>query len=78
MNTHDPVNHPKHYNSSPAKCECGKRIECIEVAQHMTFNLGNVIKYCWRAGEKGDAIEDLRKARTYLDYEIARLEKLGK
>ena len=71
----DPVNHPKHYNSSPAKCECGRRIECIDIAQHMSFALGNVQKYIWRAGEKGDKIEDLKKARWYLDREIARLSK---
>ena len=71
----DPVNHPKHYNSSPAKFECGRRIECIDIAQHMSFALGNVQKYIWRAGHKGSTIEDLKKARWYLDREIARLSK---
>jgi hypothetical protein len=42
----------------------------------MNFCRGNAIKYIWRAGLKGDAIEDLRKARWYLDREIARM--LGK
>jgi hypothetical protein len=40
----------------------------------MNFCLGNAVKYIWRAGEKGDAVEDLRKARWYLDREIARLQ----
>jgi len=71
----DQVHHPKHYNSSPAKCKCGRRIECIDIAQHMSFALGNVQKYIWRAGHKGSTIEDLEKARTYLDYEIKRLTK---
>jgi len=70
---HDPINHPAHYTSSPARCpECGRGIECIDVAEHLGFCLGNVLKYVWRAGLKGDEIEDLRKARWYLDREIAR------
>ena len=62
----DTVNHPPHYNSSPSG------IECIQVVEHMGFCLGNVIKYVWRADEKGNAIEDLEKALWYLQREIAR------
>lgn len=62
----DPVDHPKHYTSHPSG------IECIQITEHMNFNLGNAIKYIWRAGDKGGA-EDLKKARWYLDREIARL-----
>jgi hypothetical protein len=69
------VNHPKHYNDHPSG------VECIVVVEHMTFNVGNAVKYCWRAGLKGAAdeqeakrIEDLKKARWYLDREIQRLE----
>lgn len=65
----DPVNHPKHYNAHPSG------VECITVARHMGFNLGNVMKYIWRAEHKGKALEDLKKAWFYLDDEIARLEK---
>lgn len=68
-NPHDAVNHPKHYNSHPSG------IECIEVVRHFCFNIGNAIKYLWRAGLKGDAIEDLKKARWYIDDEISRREK---
>jgi len=71
------INHPTHYNESPATCEkCGSRIECITVVRHFNFNLGNVIKYIWRAGLKDrDAhLEDLKKARWYLDDEVKRLE----
>ena len=46
----------------------------FEITQHLSFCLGNVVKYCARAGRKGEPLEDLLKARTYLDYEIARLE----
>jgi hypothetical protein len=63
------INHPRHYNAHPSG------VECIEVAEHMTFNLGNAVKYIWRAGLKPDAsaLEDLEKARWYLDREIARV-----
>lgn len=60
----DAVNHPKHYTSHPSG------IECIQVTEHMGFNLGNALKYIWRADLKGDAIEDLQKARWYLDREL--------
>lgn len=61
----DEVNHPPHYNAHPGG------IECIQVAEHMNFCLGNVIKYVWRADLK-NGTEDLEKARWYLDREIAR------
>jgi hypothetical protein len=63
---HDPVNHPQHYTSHPSG------VECIQVVEHMGFNLGNAIKYIWRADEKGDAVEDLRKAAWYVNREIER------
>lgn len=63
---HDSVNHPKHYTSHPSG------VECLQVVRHMGFNLGNVIKYVWRADLKNDAIEDLEKAAFYLNDEIAR------
>lgn len=59
---------PGHYRSHPSG------IECIQVTEHMGFCLGNAVKYIWRAGLKNDAIEDLKKARWYLDREIARQE----
>jgi hypothetical protein len=40
----------------------------------MGFSLGNCVKYVWRAGLKGDALEDLKKAVWYIEREIARLE----
>ena len=63
----DPVNHPKHYTAHPSG------VECIEVTEHMNFCVGNAIKELWRAGLKGEQVEDLRKARWYIDREIARL-----
>lgn len=66
----DPVNHPSHYGGDTTY----EAINVIE-AWALGFCLGNVVKYLSRAGRKSpDAIEDLRKARWYLDREIARLE----
>jgi len=70
----DNVNHPKHYNNSNAKCDCGRRIECIDVTRHMSFNIGNAVKYLWRFADK-NGLEDLKKARWYLDDMIKSLEK---
>jgi hypothetical protein len=66
----DPVNHPSHYVA-------GRRHEPIDVIEdwRLGFHLGNTVKYIARAGRKEDASEDLRKARWYLDREIARLER---
>lgn len=77
---HDAVNHPSHYNSSPAKCACGAGIECIQVVEHMGFSLGNSTKYLWRAGLKSGAspVEDLKKSAWYIAREIQRLEREGK
>lgn len=66
----DPVTRPVHYNSHPSG------VECITITEHMTFCIGNAIKYLWRAGHK-NGLEDLRKARWYVDREIARLEALA-
>jgi hypothetical protein len=59
---------PEHYREHPSG------VECIIVARHMSFCLGNALKYIWRAGRKGDAVEDLKKAVWYLKDEIGRLE----
>jgi len=65
----DPVNHPTHYTAHPSG------VECIQVTEHMGFCLGNAVKYIWRADLKANALEDLRKARWYLNREIERREK---
>lgn len=63
----DNVNHPKHYTSLRSKCsKCGNDIECIDVTRHLGFNLGNAIKYIWRANFKNKTKEDLEKAIWYL------------
>ena len=63
----DPVNHPPHYTQYP--------IEVIEIAERLNFCLGNVVKYVLRADFKGRPLEDLRKAKWYLEREISRREK---
>jgi hypothetical protein len=60
------VNHPDWYQHPSG-------VECIDIVQHYSFNIGNAIKYLWRAGLKdADPTEDLRKARWYITHEIAR------
>lgn len=65
----DPIDHPAHYNSYP--------VEVIDLAEHMPFNRGNVIKYVARAGlkSKDTELEDLKKAQWYLDREIDRITR---
>ena len=71
------VNHPKHYNRHPSG------IECIDIVRHYDFNIGNVIKYIWRAGLKHEEgmndrdkqIEDMEKAMFYLKDEIEMLKR---
>ena len=60
----DAVNSPKHYTAHPSG------IECIKITEHMGFCLGNAIKYIWRADLKNDALEDLEKAKWYIQREI--------
>ena len=75
----DSVNHPAHYNSHPSG------IECIEIARHHNFNIGNSIKYLWRAGLKSEEgmedtdkqIEDLNKAIWYIHDEIKRITEFN-
>ena len=62
----DPVNRPSHYTAHPSG------VECITITEHFNFNIGNAIKYLWRAGLKGDALEDLKKAAWYVNREIER------
>lgn len=65
------VNHPKHYQHPSG-------VECITVARHHDFNIGNALKYLWRAGRKSEdgmsdsqkQIEDLEKAVFYIQDEI--------
>jgi hypothetical protein len=66
LSKHDQVECPVHYTSHPSG------IECIEITRHMNFNLGNAIKYIWRADSKGAALVDLEKAAFYIRDEIAR------
>ena len=63
--TVDMVNHPPHYTQHPSG------VECIRITRHMSFTLGNALKYIWRADLKGKSIEDLEKAEFYLKQEIA-------
>lgn len=65
----DTVNHPAHYT--------GRTIgyECIILAKHQYFCSGNVIKYLWRHKDKGNPVEDLKKARWYARKAATRHER---
>ena len=66
----DDVNHPTHYTSHPSG------VECIQITEHMSFNLGNAVKYIWRAGLKSpNARKDLEKALWYVGRELGRLKE---
>ena len=75
----DNVNHPARYNSHPSG------IECIEIARHHNFNIGNTINYLWRAGLKSEEgmedadkqVEDLNKAIWYIQDEIKRITEFN-
>lgn len=65
----DAVDHPSHYTRFPG-------VEVIQITEHLNFCRGNAVKYIARAGAKDESkeIEDLEKARWYLDREIERLK----
>lgn len=65
------VDHPAHYGGADNPYEAIKVIE----AWGLGFCLGNALKYIARAGKKDATLQDLRKARWYLDREIANQEK---
>ncbi len=67
------VNHPLHYGGKSNPYEAIKVIE----AWSLGFNLGNTVKYISRAPNKGAKLEDLKKARWYLDREITNLESMS-
>ena len=68
----DMVNSPAHYNSSGIEC-----LDAIEAATgegYQHYLQGNILKYLWRYRYKGKPVEDLQKARFYLDRLILVLE----
>lgn len=67
----DAVNHPAHYTNYP--------VEVIVLTECMNFNRGNVVKYVARAGlkSKDTELEDLEKARFYIQREIERVKGAG-
>lgn len=58
----DNVNHPRHYTQAAAQ------LEPIDVLRYAPFCIGNCLKYVIRAGYKGDALEDCRKACLYFKW----------
>lgn len=67
----DVINHPQHYTGF------SNGAEVIDITENLSFNLGNVVKYVARAGRKtANPLEDLAKARFYLEREINRINIL--
>lgn len=66
---YDNVTKPAHYNSHKSG------VEAITICEHMGFNLGNAMKYIWRADLKGNTIQDLQKASWYILREIEKRSK---
>ena len=62
------VDHPQHYNAHPSG------VECIDIVEHFSFNIGNAVKYLWRAGLKESEMTDLRKAQWYIERAIKQIE----
>jgi len=69
--TDDQVDHPTHYGGADNPYEAIKVIE----AWSLGFCLGNTVKYISRAGKKDAVLQDLQKARWYLDREISNVER---
>jgi translation initiation factor 2B subunit (eIF-2B alpha/beta/delta family) len=74
MENKESIDHPEHYGGKDNIYEAIKIIE----AWDLNFSLGNVIKYVLRAYSKSKTLEDLQKARWYLNREIEReKERIG-
>ena len=71
MNKENDAVNPAHYKAHPSG------VECIQVTEHMNFCLGNAVKYIWRAGLKDDVVQDLEKAKWYINREIERRKNNG-
>lgn len=66
----DPVTNPDHYTWIPG-------IECKDVAKYFNYHRGSAIKLIWRAGRKGDEVEDIEKAIMHLQFELERITNTG-
>lgn len=71
----DNINHPTHYNKGTMECLDVIKA-CLSSSEFRGFLKGNVIKYMYRKGDKGDALEDLNKACWYAK-KLEELEKDG-
>lgn len=69
IDSHDNVAHPKHYTNQV------REVEAWDVLKYFPYLRGNAMKYLWRAGDKDDIIQDLRKALAYINKEIEMIEE---
>ena len=70
----DMVNHPSHYTYKSMECNEIIEVMCEGINEGQAYKLGNIIKYLYRYPMKGKPIEDLQKAKTYIDMIIEKLE----
>mgnify|MGYP003311872756 CR=1 FL=1 len=69
--TSNPVNHPSHYNNGDIECIDALRSMTTSMVGFVAFCAANAVKYIWRHCLKGKPIEDLKKARWYIDRLIS-------
>ena len=70
----DIVNHPSHYNYKSMECKDIIKVMCEGLEGYEAYCVGCAIKYLYRYKKKGKPIEDLQKAKTYIDMIIEKLE----
>ena len=71
----DPVNHPSHYcNRSMEAIDIIEMCVSVEKNPKVAYNMSNVLKYLLRFRDKGKDLEDLQKARWYLNRMIEKVE----
>jgi hypothetical protein len=68
------IKNPLHYQAE-AYCQCGIRYEPRKLTQEMPMNKGSAMKYIIRSGKKNDEIEDLEKAKQFIEFEIDRIKE---
>lgn len=70
----DMVNHPDHYNYKSVECKDIIDVMCEGLEGSEAYEIGAAVKYLYRYPKKGNAIQDLKKAITYIKMVIDKLE----
>ena len=70
----DMVNHPSHYNYKSVECKDIIKVMTEGLEGEEAYYMGAIVKYLYRYPKKNNAIQDLQKAKTYIDMIIEKLE----